>query len=233
LQVSVEYSALKAYHNGVLTHSNCTTVHSQIPTDIGHLQKPVTASNFLAETKTQLFSHHTMEQEAFKVDAFRQRDDTGMECVSEMLYKHLLLLTPEFIKLTCTGILGRMADVLGKSMSTSRIAIDGSSNNLFGDPAIGLEVDVIAARGPDQFYVNDTFSLRQVIDQLNNKTIEGSSSIHADLWSQSLIDSKDKSDRYVSLLDTVSDSSIDLSFKLGKQLNMVYKLIKLSKFKYS
>lgn len=131
-----------------------------------------------------------------------------------------------------TGILGRMTDVLGKSMSTSRIAIDGSSNNLFGDPAIGLEVDVIAARGPDQFYVNDTFSLRQVIDQLNNQTIEGSSSIHADLWSQSLIDSKDKSDRYVSLLDTVSDSSIDLSL-LGKQLNMVYKLIKLSKFKYS
>jgi hypothetical protein len=85
LQVSVEYSSLKAYHTGVLTHSNCTTVHSQIPTDIGHLQKPVTASNFLAETKTQLFSHHTMEQEAFKVDAFRQRDDTGMECVSEML----------------------------------------------------------------------------------------------------------------------------------------------------
>jgi hypothetical protein len=172
--------------------------------DIGHLQKPVTATNFLAETKTQLFSHHTLEQESFKVDAFQDRGRTG--------------------------ILGRRTDALGTRMSTSRVAIDGSSNNLISDPSIGLKVDVIAARGPDQFYVNDTYSLRQVINKLNNATAEGSSSIHAEFFSQSFIDSTDQSDRYVSMLDTVSDlSSIDTSTKLGKQLNMILKLITLSK----
>ena len=179
--------------------SNLLSLH----TDIGHLQKPVSATNFLSETKTQLFSHHTMEQESFKVDAFKQQDGTG--------------------------ILGRLTDILGNRMATSRIAIDGGSSNLIGDPTIGLKVDVIAARGPDQFYVNDTLSLKQIINKLNNATIEGSSSIHANFWSQSFVDSNDKSNSYVSMLDTVSDSSsIDASNGLGKQLNMIYKLIKLS-----
>ena len=172
--------------------------------DIGHLQKPVTASNFLAETKTQLFSHHTLEQESFKVDAFKERGDTG--------------------------VLGRMTDILDNRLSTRRIAIDGSSNNLVGDASIGLKVDVIAARGPDQFYINDAFSLKQVINHLNNATAEGSSSIHAELFSQSLIDSQDESDTYAQLLESVPDSKRMDTSGLGKQLNMILKLIKLSKY---
>ena len=144
-----------------------------------------------------------MEQESFKVDASRERDGTG--------------------------VLGRLTDIFDSVMSTSRIAIDGGSSNLIGDPTIGLKVDVIAARGPDQFYLNDTFSLKQVINQLNNVTREGSSSIHANLWSQNFIDSNDKSNSYASMLDALPDtSSFDTSNWLGKQLNMIYKLIKLS-----
>ena len=130
-----------------------------------------------------------------------------------------------------TGILGRMADSLNNRLSTRRIAIDGSSNNLVGDASIGLKVDVIASRGPDQFYQNDAFGLKQVINQLNNATAEGSSSIHAELFSQSLIDSQDESDTYASLLELVSDSNrMDTSTGLGKQLNMILKLIKLSEY---
>jgi hypothetical protein len=171
--------------------------------DIGHLHKPVTAVNFLTETKTQLFSHHTLEQESFKVDAFHQRDDSG--------------------------VLGRMTDMLGKRMSTSRIAIDGSSTNLVGDPNIGLKTDVIGGRGPDKWYENDVFGIKPIIQQLNNELKEGSRSIHADYWSQSLIDSKDKSDSYVSMLQTTSDSKLLPSAGLGKQLNMILKMIKLRK----
>lgn len=66
----------------------------------------------MAETKTQLFSHYTMEQESFKVDASRERDGTG--------------------------VLGRLTDIFDSVMSTSRIAIDGGSSNLIGDPTIEI-----------------------------------------------------------------------------------------------
>eukprot|EP00956_Cyclotella_meneghiniana_P035458 scaffold115176_cov24-Cyclotella_meneghiniana.AAC.2 len=140
----------------------------------GHLQKPVTASNFLAETTTQLFSHHTMKEESFKVDAFQERDDTG--------------------------ILGRMTDILGNSMSTSKVSIDRNSDILAGDPTLGLKVDVVGGRGPDEFYTKDIYNLKQTILSLNNDTSDGSS-IHSDLWSQNLIDSYTKSDNYLSILE--------------------------------
>eukprot|EP00804_Cyclotella_cryptica_P019763 CCRYP_009664-RA/>CCRYP_009664-RA protein AED:0.11 eAED:0.11 QI:135/1/0.94/1/1/1/17/0/2177 len=168
--------------------------------NIGHLQKPVTANNFLAETKTQLFSHYTMKEESFKVDAFQQRDDTG--------------------------ILGRMTDILGNSMSTSRISIDRSSNILVGDPTIGLKVDVMGSRGPDRFYGRDIYGIKQIVNALNNVTTEASS-IHADLWSQSLIDSKEKSDNYLTMLQNASSSRLIPGFGLGMQFQMVLRLIKL------
>eukprot|EP00804_Cyclotella_cryptica_P019739 CCRYP_009662-RC/>CCRYP_009662-RC protein AED:0.09 eAED:0.09 QI:0/0.95/0.95/1/0.95/0.95/22/166/2740 len=168
--------------------------------NIGHLQKPVTANNFLAETKTQLFSHYTMKEESFKVDAFQQRDNTG--------------------------ILGRMTDILGNSMSTSRISIDRSSNILVGDPTIGLKVDVMGSRGPDRFYGRDIYGVKQLVNTLNNVTTEASS-IHADLWSQSLIDSKEKSDNYLTMLQNASYSRLIPGFGLGMQFQMVLRLIKL------
>jgi uncharacterized protein (DUF1501 family) len=170
--------------------------------NVGHLQKPVTADNFLAETKTQLFSHHTMKEESFKVDAFKERDDTG--------------------------ILGRMTDILGNSMSTSKVSLDGNSNILLGDPTLGLKVDVMGGRGPDQFYQKDVYGIKQSILSLNNVTSDGSS-IHADLWSQSLIDSYNKSDNYLSMLESVSGSNLFSSNGLGRQFQMVLRLIKLRK----
>eukprot|EP00804_Cyclotella_cryptica_P004534 CCRYP_006892-RA/>CCRYP_006892-RA protein AED:0.17 eAED:0.17 QI:494/0.84/0.6/1/0.94/0.9/20/0/2106 len=166
----------------------------------GHLQKPVTAGNFLAETKTQLFSHYTMKEESFKVDAFKQRDDTG--------------------------VLGRMTDILGNNMSTSRISIDRSSNNLVGDPTIGLKVDVMGSRGPDRFYSRDIYGIKQIIHELNNVTAE-TSSIHADLWSQSFIDAEKKSDSYLSMLQNVPQSNVIPNTGLGRQIQMILKLIQL------
>ena len=143
-----------------------------------------------------------MNEELFKVDAFNQRDDSG--------------------------VLGRLTDKLSYNMSTSRISIDSGSNILVGDPNVGLKVDVIGARGPDQFYKSDSFGIKEAINKLNNVTKEGSS-IHADLWSQSLIDSQGQSDNYVSMLETASNSNRLSSEGLGKQLNMILKLIKLRK----
>lgn len=147
-----------------------------------------------------------MKEESFKVDAFQQRDDTG--------------------------ILGRMTDILGNSMSTSRISIDRSSNILIGDPTLGLKVDVIGSRGPDRFYSRDIYGIKQIVHMLNNVTTEASS-IHADLWSQSLIDSEVKSDNYLSILQTASSSNLIPGLGLGMQFQMVLRLMKLRKFYYA
>ena len=144
-----------------------------------------------------------MKEESFKVDAFKERDDTG--------------------------IIGRMTDILGNSMSTSKISIDGNSDILVGDPTLGLQVDVVGARGPDEFYKKDIYGIKQSIIALNNRTAEGSS-IHSDLWSQNLIDSYNKSDNYLNMLDTVSGSSLfddTDSDGLGRRFQMVLRLIKL------
>lgn len=143
-----------------------------------------------------------MKEESFKVDAFKERDDTG--------------------------ILGRMTDILGNSMSTSKVSLDGNSDILLGDPTLGLNVDVMGGRGPDQFYQKDVYGIKQSILSLNNVTSAGSS-IHADLWSQSLIDSYNKSDNYLSMLESVSGSNLFSSNGLGRQFQMVLRLIKLRK----
>lgn len=173
-------------------------------TDAGHLQKPVTAANFLSETKTQLFSHHIMKEESLKVDAFKERGGTG--------------------------ILGRMTDSVSNSMSTSKISLDRSSDILTGDSTFGLKVDVIGSRGPDEFYKGDKdkYDIRQTLLALHNNTSDGSS-IHADLWSQNLIDSYNKSEDYLSMLETVSGSNLFSMDELGRQFQMILKLIKISK----
>ena len=44
---------------------------------VGHLHKPVTKDNWLTETRTDLFSHHSMKHESFAVDAFREGEGPG------------------------------------------------------------------------------------------------------------------------------------------------------------
>ena len=58
-------------------------------TNIGHLQKPVNRYTFLAETTAQLFSHHSMKNEMFKVDAFGARSGSGV--VSSFWIPYLFL----------------------------------------------------------------------------------------------------------------------------------------------
>jgi hypothetical protein len=59
---------------------------------IGHLQKPVNRYNFQRETTAQLFSHFSMREEMFKVDAFDEMNGSGI--VSLIL---ILLLLFRFI----------------------------------------------------------------------------------------------------------------------------------------
>lgn len=45
---------------------------------VSHLHKPVTKDNWLTETRTDLFSHHTMKLESHAVDAFREGEGPGV-----------------------------------------------------------------------------------------------------------------------------------------------------------
>jgi len=174
-------------------------------TNIGHLQKQVNRHNFETETTAQLFSHHSMKEESFNVDAFNERDNSG--------------------------VLGRMTDVLGNSMATAQIAIDKSLSNLVGDPTLGRKVDIISrnGNGVDQLYrVNlpgPTESKRNALldtmSKLNSKTNQ-QSGIHAELWSQVFVDSKHESQEYREWLSSEKGNT-----SMGAQLNMIFRLIKL------
>ena len=87
----------------------------------------------------------------------------------------------------------------------------------------------MGGRGPEEFYNRDVFGIKDSILSLNNGTSDGSS-IHADLWSQNLIDSYNKSDNYLNMLQTVSESNLFSSSGLGRQFQMVLRLIKLRKY---
>ena len=76
--------------------------------NMGHLHKTVTKETWLTETRTDLFSHHTMKAEEHRVDAFKEGDGPG--------------------------VLGRMLDVLqtydfavsSTSVNSNAMMMDGS-----------------------------------------------------------------------------------------------------------
>ena len=183
----------------------------------GHLNKPVTESNYISETKTQLFSHYHQKIENHLVDAFR--DIPG------------------------TGVLGRMLDVIeGNAMSVGSIAIDRTSISLAGNPVIARPIDVIANWGPtDLLYGNppvDTFAfdtdsasprgkdtLLSLMADLNGN-FTASSGMFGELWSQKMVDSRKYTDDYTDVLDSVTISSHFGNGDVGRQMEMVTKLIK-------
>ncbi|KAL7542381.1 hypothetical protein ACHAXR_012259 [Thalassiosira sp. AJA248-18] len=175
-------------------------------TNIGHLQKPVNKDNFLTETTTQLFSHHTMKEECFRVDAFNERDNTGL--------------------------LGRMHDVLGNKLSTAQISINKSLSILIGDPALKRNVDILNHRGADEFYratrpgtnANSRERLIPRMSKLNSEA-QDFSSINAELWSQSFTDAQSLTASYRKTLESIESSPLIPRSGLGKQLDMIYRLI--------
>lgn len=89
--------------------------------NMGHLHKPVSKSNWMTETNTDLFSHTTMKAESHRVDAFREGKGQG--------------------------VLGRLLDVLqekGLSVSSTSTAQTIMSD---GDSSKGRMTDVITSNG--------------------------------------------------------------------------------------
>jgi uncharacterized protein (DUF1501 family) len=150
--------------------------HGSFLANTGHLSKPVTKYNYFTETRTQLFSHHSMLKEASLVDAFR--DEPG------------------------TGIFGRMLDVLGeKNFSVGAIGIDKSSEALSGNPALARATEVIGTGGAKNLYfrrmdprgafadsLRATNIMLPLCEALNGET-ELNSGLFGDHWSRAFVDS--------------------------------------------
>ena len=87
-----------------------------------HLHKPVTKENWLTETKTDLFLHHTMKLESHVVDAFREGEGPG--------------------------VLGRMLDILeGHGHAVGATAVNSRATIIDGSPTTGRLPDVISTKG--------------------------------------------------------------------------------------
>jgi hypothetical protein len=86
-----------------------------------HLHKPVSKTNWMTETRTDLFSHHSMKREAQYVDAFREGAGPG--------------------------VLGRMIDVLArKGNAVSATSVNVQAPMVDGDPATGRYADAMSRK---------------------------------------------------------------------------------------
>jgi len=142
----------------------------------GHLSKPVSKFNYFTETKTQLFSHYSMEQEAYAVDPFKEK--------------------------TGTGVLGRMLDVLeDNNYFVGSMGIGRHGACLQGDAERGRAVDVVQQGGVHWFYGElhkvaedvEPDTMKTYFNALNGETAPNSG-LFGNHWSKEFIDGIEKSD---------------------------------------
>ena len=120
-----------------------------------------------------------------------------------------------------SGVLGRLADVLSRTMSTGQIAIDRMLSVNIGDPSMNRDVDIVTKRGTDPFIQSEIpgasekgqrTNLIDIMQKLNRHHESGISSFHSELWSQSFIDSQTLTEEYRSVLVSSAASVRPLPF---------------------
>ncbi len=135
--------------------------------NMGHLHKPCTNENWLTETRTDLFSHHTMKAEAHRVDAFKEGDGPG--------------------------VLGRMLDVVEDyGLAVSAISVNSHSTMIDGSPSTGRLSTAMDTSGVPRVYHREFLKgnqqeLRLFLEKLHSETQENSGAF-SNQWSQSFID---------------------------------------------
>ena len=180
--------------------------------NMGHLHKPVTKSNWLTETRTDLFSHHTMRAESHAVDAFREGDGPG--------------------------VLGRMLDILERQgHAVGATAINSRVEIIDGSPKTGRLADVMSTEGIPRlhdrsFLKGDSQQLRNYLKSLHSGT-DDNSGVFGNAFSQTFVDIWNKTDtlaekfRSINLLtDFVIPGHLNVG-EISSQLQLVARLIRL------
>jgi len=127
-------------------------------------QNGMDKNNFKKLTKTQLFAHNTMQEEAKKVDPYSN--------------------TPG------TGILGRAKDVLtNNGHVVNSLSIDDLSVALEGVPGVAKSTTIVGRRGVNTFAgkkssEEDYFDIESYAKNLNAEIEGESSNMHGETWSQ-------------------------------------------------
>jgi len=129
----------------------------------GVINKPVNKDNYYQETKSQLFSHNSMQEEAQTIDPYEEEPGTG--------------------------ILGRMCDILNRDgYSVAPFAIQDASVSTLGAPGFSVDSTLVSAFGTHDFDdkpVSDAFDAVPPLNLINDP-VTMHSSLYGKTWSDRL-----------------------------------------------
>ena len=169
-------------------------------TNTGVLTKETDKQNYSRDTVTQLFAHNWMQREAQRVDPLKNADGTG--------------------------VLGRISDELTKKgLSVGSFSIDVNAISLLGKPAVSPTPFILSRGGVTNFNADASVDTMDSLIASLNKATTSESGVFSELWSSKLL--KSISDN-TQLYNTLADLETEISFPdshLGRQLEMVAKMI--------
>jgi uncharacterized protein (DUF1501 family) len=168
----------------------------------GALNQPVKKENYIQLTKTLLFGHNTMIEEAQKVDPYNSAPGTG--------------------------ILGRMCDRLrGKGFNVQPITIQDASIATVGFPGAAVDPLLVSPFQTTKFNPtneDENFMVKQYVGQLNDAAVQ-QSSLYGETWSKFLQKAVFDNE---SILKTLSIAQLNTVFpetEFSLQLRVVTTLI--------
>ena len=197
---------------------------------VGHLHKPVTKDDWETETRTDLFSHHTMKHESFVVDAFREGEGPGV------LGRFLDVLEQQGTAVAASSI-GSRAVILDGNPDTGRLADNMAVQfvpRLFDRNFLAPSEQrwTPGAQGIPTLIEIVKQDLRGYLEELHSETNE-LSGVFGDLFSRSFIDNWNKTDELSTLTratNLATNFTAAPEFNVGgivSQLRLVANLIAL------
>ena len=168
----------------------------------GVLNKPSNRLNYYEQSRTALFSHNTMQEEAQKVDPF----DGAFG----------------------TGVLGRVCDTLQKKgYSVQPITVQDATVATVGSPGSAVDPLIVSPYGTNPFNPlpnGETFDPRPYLDQLNNATAL-QSSLFGETWSGRLQTALFDNEALIQALSTTKLNTTFPNTEYGAKLKTVSTLI--------
>uniref|UniRef100_A0A7S2HM24 DUF1501 domain-containing protein n=1 Tax=Helicotheca tamesis TaxID=374047 RepID=A0A7S2HM24_9STRA len=166
----------------------------------GVLTKPSTKENYWQNSKTALFGHDSMQREAKRVNPY---DKTAQ-----------------------TGVLGRIADAMtADGFNFGSFSIDWHSEALVGEPGKSPATSTVSQRGTNSFNPNSPAeNMLETITSLN-EAVTSDSGVFAEQWSSEMLHSLEKNENLHAALSEVQTATLFPNNHLGRQLDMVSRLI--------
>jgi uncharacterized protein (DUF1501 family) len=168
----------------------------------GVINQPMNKANYWRLTKTGLFGHNTMQEEAQQLDPF----DTAPG----------------------TGVLGRMCDILKqKKFKTQPVTVQDSAVAVVGVPGNGVDPLLISSYETNKFNPispGDTFILKPYLKRLNQET-QFQSSLYAEMWSDNLNKALNNNEAILKVLSTTKLNNTFPNTDYASKLRVVSTLI--------